>query len=762
MKTPFDLFVTWLKNERKTLSKVYLLSGVQGLMYLSIPLCIQGIITYTMAGRFTSSLFLIAFVAILAVVFLSYFQLWQLRINETINQKLFATLTDRISSLLQVTSDREQISFKINQFFDVVTLQKGVGKILLDFTFAIISIVIGLLILPVYSSWFLIFTLLMVGGLYFIIRTKGRGAIQSNLETSRSKYRLAKWLQESTLKIIKEEDDEYEKSDKFLDDYLSARKKHFKSLEWQFKGIMIFNIVFVSILLIVGIFLVQSGELNIGQFVATEIIIFLIINSVEKLIFNLDTCYDVVVALVKIDEMFAYHPEISFLDNEPNKMPAAQNYYSHHYSKKIKMAFYGILIAIVIVVFLPWTQTIRADGKVTVINPEKQPQTIHTRISGRIEKWYVSEGQYVKKGDTIAFISEVKDEYLDPSLLTRSESQIKSKEQNIVSYENKINSIDEQVDALTKNLQLKTEQLKNKRLQGKNKVVSDSMEMVTAKNNYIVAEEQLKRYEELLKKDVISKTDFENRKIKLQDAGAKMISAENKWAISKNELLNIDIELNSIRQEFNEKLMKAESEKFSTFSTLYDAEATLTKMQNQLANYSIRQNYYYVLAPQDGLVMQTFYQGIGEIVKDGASICSIVPESNEQSVEVYVDPIDLPLIEEGRVIQLQFDGWPAFVFSGWPGVSFGTYSAEVISIDRNISDNGKFRVLAMNKLAQKWPEAIKPGGGVEGFVLLKDVPLIYELWRKANGFPPEFYNSLNKKDNSVNKDKKEEGKREDK
>jgi len=739
MKTPYSLFLRWLANERETLYKVYLLSTVQGLIYLAIPLCIQGIITYTMAGRFSASMLLIALVTILAVVFLSYFQLWQLRINETINQKLFATLTDRLSALLKVTENKEEISFKVNQFFDVVTLQKGVGKILLDFTFAVISIVIGLLLLPAYSSWFLIFSILMAVALYVIIKTKGKRALDSGFDASKSKYKLVQWLQENSLKINKSSENNSDRSNDYLAEYLNNTKDHYRSLEWQFKSMMIFKVVFVSLLLIAGIFLVQTGAMNVGQFVASEIIIFLIINSVEKLIFNLDTCYDVIISLSKIEDIFEKHPEISFLDAKENTLPSSNEYYQHHYSKKIKMLFYAVLSCITIILFLPWTQTVHADGKVTVINPERKPQSIYTRISGRLEKWYVSEGDLVKKGDTIAFVSEVKDEYLDPSLVNRSESQIKSKEQNILSYESKINSIDEQVDALTKSLQLKTEQVRNKLLQGRSKVMADSMEMIASKNNYAVAEEQLKRYEELLKKDVISKTDLENRRVKVQEAGAKMISAENKFAISKNELLNLDIELNSVRQEYNEKLMKAESDKFSTFSNLYDAEAALTKMQGQLANYSIRQDYYYVLAPQDGLIMRTFVQGIGEIVKDGTAICTIVPENNEQSVEVYIDPIDLPLVENGRKIQLQFDGWPAFVFSGWPGVSVGTYAAEVVSIDRNISDNGKFRVLAVNKTEEKWPQAIKPGGGVEGLLLLNNVPLIYELWRKANGFPPEFY-----------------------
>jgi multidrug resistance efflux pump len=300
-------------------------------------------------------------------------------------------------------------------------------------------------------------------------------------------------------------------------------------------------------------------------------------------------------------------------------------------------------------------------------------------------------------------------------------------------------------------LLLKTEQGRNKILQSKLKITSDSIESHAAYNNYKVAEEQFQRYEELLSKGVISKTDLENRKVKLQEALAKKISADNKFMSTKNELLNAEIELNSIQQEYQEKLMKAESDKFSTLSLLYDGEGSLTKLQNQLANYSMRKSFYQVLAPQDGYIAKTYIRGIGEVIKEGAALCNIVPTQNEKAVELYINPVDLPLVRKGQKIQLQFDGWPAFVFSGWPGVSFGSYSAELVGFDRVVSDNGKFRILARS-VGKPWPDAIQLGGGVEGFALLRNVPLGYELWRKVNGFPPEFYVTQEKEKATKKKD----------
>jgi multidrug resistance efflux pump len=499
---------------------------------------------------------------------------------------------------------------------------------------------------------------------------------------------------------------------------------------------------------------VQRGDLNIGQFVASEIIIFLVINSVEKLVSSLGTCYDIITALYKIEKIFGQKEEYSFLSVDVVELEGVSNIYKKSYSKAIKYSIRAFFTTFFIVLFMPWTQSVESKGKVTTLNPEGRPQTITSRIAGRVENWFISEGDFVKKNDTIAFISEIKDEYMDPMLISRSEQQIKAKETTLESYEKKVNAVNFQIDALNKNLLLKMEQTRNKLLQAKIKVRTDSIEAQTSYNNYKVAEEQLQRFEELLVKGVISKTDLENRRIKVQDALAKKTSAENKFMSTKNELLNSEIELNSVQQDYQEKIMKAESEKFSALSSLYEGEGSLTKLQGQLANYSMRKGYYYVLAPQDGFITKAYVLGIGEIVKEGAALCSIVPRQAEQAVELYINPIDLPLIQKGQNVQLTFDGWPAFVFTGWPGISFGTYQSEIVAFDKAISDNGKFRILVKNT-GKRWPDAIQIGSGVEGFALLNNVPVIYEIWRKLNGFPPEFY----VKTTEEKKENKQDGKK---
>jgi len=759
----FRKLIELLKPINKHINQIYVLAILQGIFYLMVPLGIQAIVTYTMAGEMSSSLILLSILTILCVAFIGVFQLWQVRISETIQQSLLVYVGVKFSEKLQKmninTFKSENIPGKVNYFFDILSLQKGLSKILLDVTFALISIVFGLLILSAYSAAFLIFTFTTIVVFYFLVKIFGNRAMETSLNESKAKYQFVDWLQKVSYEI-KHDNIQYNNdfiqngTENNLQRYVNNKTSHFKVMDIQYRSILIFKVLFTGLLLIIGIIFVQTGMLNIGQFVASEIIVILIINSVEKLVLSLRTVYDVLTASEKISQFFELPDEEKIEVSKDNRTLykfLMEKIYNHQYKMQTKRLVYGILIIALIVLFLPWTQTISAYGKVSTLNPAQRPQTIQSRISGRIEKWFVNEGDQLKKGDTIAYISEIKEDYFDPNLIGRTEDQVKSKQSSIKSYEEKVNSIDNQISAINSTLNLKIEQLLNKIKQGTLKVESDSIDFITSTNNYKISEDQFKRFDELLQKGVISKTDFENRKAKQQEALAKKISSENKWRNSKNELINAYIELNSAKQEYNEKLMKAESDKFSTLSSLYDAEIGLTKMQNQLTNYTIRNEYYYVTAPQDGYVTKTFVLGVGEIVKESETLISFVPEQKEFSVELFVDPMDLPLIHKGEEVQLTFDGWPAFVFSGWPGVSFGTYHARVVSVDKVISDNGKFRVLAVEE-KHDWPISTQVGGGVQGLVLLKSVPVFYEMWRKLNGFPPEFYDQYATSQN-VKKDK---------
>ncbi|HEY1047057.1 MAG TPA: HlyD family efflux transporter periplasmic adaptor subunit [Bacteroidia bacterium] len=408
-----------------------------------------------------------------------------------------------------------------------------------------------------------------------------------------------------------------------------------------------------------------------------------------------------------------------------------------------------LMVPLIVVLILPWTQNIRSYGKVTALRPDQRPQTIQTVIAGRIEKWFVSEGQRVKKGDTILYITEIKDDYFDPDLLERTDDQLKVKELSVNSYMEKVKANDNQIDALRESLKLKQEQARNKIIQGYLSIKSDSTDLVAAVLANRVADEQYQRMKELHAKGLKSLTDLETRKLKVQETQAKLISLENKLLNTRNQLINAKIELVSIQADFKDKISKIESDKYSAMSGMYDAEATVTKLQNQYTNYIVRSGYHYITAPQDGIITKALKTGVGESIKEGTEIVSILPINIDLAVEVFVDPMDVPLIEKDREVRIQFDGWPSLIFSGWPNVSYGTYGGKVIAIDNFSGTDGKFRILVVpDPKDHPWPKEVRIGGGVNSMMLLKDVPVWYEMWRQINGFPPEFYQnqSSNTKD----------------
>ena len=179
---------------------------------------------------------------------------------------------------------------------------------------------------------------------------------------------------------------------------------------------------------------------------------------------------------------------------------------------------------------------------------------------------------------------------------------------------------------------------------------------------------------------------------------------------------------------------------------MYDAEALVTKMQNQYMNYSIRTGLYYITSPINGVITKAIRSGIGETVKAGEEMVSIMPAKYDLAVEMYVKPFNLPLIEIGQNVRFMFDGWPSVVFSGWPNASFGTFGGKIIAIDNFISPNGKYRIfVAPDEEDVSWPKELRVGSGASGIALLKDVPIWYELWRNLNGFPPDYYKTIESK-----------------
>jgi len=414
------------------------------------------------------------------------------------------------------------------------------------------------------------------------------------------------------------------------------------------------------------------------------------------------------------------------------------------------------LIIFFIILLMPWRQTIPGKGTVTALNPEDRPQTVQNQIGGRIEHWAVHEGQEVKKGDTILVISETSQSYFDPELPVRLEEQLEAKKNSETAAVQKMEATTAQIEAMKRGLQYQLAAAENKVHQSENYVRSDSADLVAVQNYYETSKARLERYESGYKNGLFSLTDIETRRLKLQEDNAKVISQQNKLNTSKQALLNALIDLDNIRAKYQESLAKAQSDMSSAMSSRASVKGDIAKLRNDISNISIRRGLYVVRAPQDGYVVKTLKAGIGENIKEGESIATLQPLHPQVAAELYVNAMDVPLILDTSDVRLQFEGWPSVQFSGWPSVAVGTFAGKVWAIDKVSSNGGKYRLLIKPTTPvpvndEAWPKQLRQGSGVYGRIILRSVPLWYEIWRQLNGFPPSLEKEPSTKDSNGKK-----------
>lgn len=303
-----------------------------------------------------------------------------------------------------------------------------------------------------------------------------------------------------------------------------------------------------------------------------------------------------------------------------------------------RMVIIFFLFMTLFFIAIPWQQTSTGSGKVIAYNPQDRVQNIHSSVSGRIKKWYVREGSFVKKGDPIIEITDI-----DPNYLERLAVQ---------------------------NAAVKSQY--------------DAAKAVTRTAQY-----DYDRQKDLYNKGISSRKDMEQATIAYRNAEASEAQA---------------------------------------LSNLTTAQSTLSRQQSQL-----------ISAPADGTIVRLQVGSSSIVVEQGQVVAIFVPKSEELSVQVFIKGNDLPLVYEGRKVRLQFEGWPAIQFSGWPSVAIGTFGGEVKFVDQTATPEGYFRVIVVPG-KEKWPASrfIRQGTRVNGWILLNNVAVGYEVWRQFNGFPPSM------------------------
>lgn len=410
-------------------------------------------------------------------------------------------------------------------------------------------------------------------------------------------------------------------------------------------------------------------------------------------------------------------------------------------SRRLGRWWLFFLLVGIVVMFLPWRQNIDGTGTLTALTPKDRPQTIQNAIPGRIERWYVKDGDFVKKGDTLLVISDIKDEFFDPAIIQRLNEQLAAKIGSEQAYVAKIDALNNQILALETGVKVNLNAARNRIKQSQFRLDADEADLRAIRRNYQITLDRIARYEKAYQSGLISLTDLEGRRVKVQEDNAKVIAQENKLSITRQELVNAQLDLSKIQAQFQEDVAKARSDLSSAVSSRTQTAGEVSKLRNELSNVKVRQGLYIVRAPQNGFIVRPAKTGIGETISAGESIATLQPDKPQLAVELYVRAMDVPLIQRGRTVRLQFDGWPAIQFSGWPSVAVGTFGGRVEVIDAVSSPDGRYRLLVrpiQQSGDQPWPAQLRVGSGVRGWVMLDDVPIWYELWRLLNGFPPSL------------------------
>lgn len=312
VKSPVSRILNLLKLEKNEITAIYFYAILNGLIQLSLPVGVQAIIGYVLGASMRASLVVLITLVVLGVLIAGIMQVNQMKIIEKIQQKLFVrysfAFTKHIPNLDLKKNDAIYLPELVNRFFDIPVLQKGLSKILLEIPTAVIQILFGLILLSFYHPAFILFGIILVMVLLLILRFTGGKGLQTSLQKSKHKYKVAAWLEEMarillSVKLGKNNNLHLQKADDEVSNYLDARNNHFKVLLFQFNVLVIFKTIITAAMLIVGTLLMVNQQLTIGQFIAAEIVILLVLNSVEKLIINLSSVYDTLTAVEKLSEI---------------------------------------------------------------------------------------------------------------------------------------------------------------------------------------------------------------------------------------------------------------------------------------------------------------------------------------------------------------------------------------------------------------------------------------------------------------------------
>jgi len=401
-------------------------------------------------------------------------------------------------------------------------------------------------------------------------------------------------------------------------------------------------------------------------------------------------------------------------------------------ARRIAKIVLGLLVFTMFAMLLaPWQQSVRGTGQVVAFAPLERQQTIQANISGRVFKWGegIREGVQVKQGQTILEIRDI-----DPLALERYDQQRAAVQEKLQAYRAVASAYDIKLKATSDAQKMAITAAEQEVEMALQKVDAEQQGLIAAEAARGQADAFLTRKRQLLNDRLASPQEVEIAERQQVEAVAKAKQAESYLAAAKSALTAKQAQLQQKQREAEGYVEAARAEHQKALGEVALAEKELSEIEGKLA----KQRSQVVTAPRDGTLVRLLANEGGEIVKEGDPLFVLVPDAAQRAVEIWVSGNDAPLVSVGRKVRLQFEGWPAVQFAGWPSVAVGTFGGEVVNIDATDNGKGQFRILVLPDDGPKWPSEryLRQGVRANGWVLLNQVALGYEVWRQLNGFPP--------------------------
>jgi multidrug resistance efflux pump len=415
--------------------------------------------------------------------------------------------------------------------------------------------------------------------------------------------------------------------------------------------------------------------------------------------------------------------------------------------RRLALVLLGVLAIGVACLFVPWRQSVSGTGQVTVFSPMARPQTVESQIPGRIQQWYVIDGQHVAQGQVLLTLSEVDAKFLDPLQLRRLTQQRQALSTRRDAASRRFSELSQQLAALQQSRGAVLPAAEQRRQQAGDRLRGAQQALLAAAQNQQTADWQYERVQTLFERGLRSKRDQELALLDRVRTATEVQRAEAALAVAKRDTQVASLDVNRLDADTLASLQGIEASMAAAQETMASASNDLLKLEVDLWSLHQRVAQRTIRAPRAGRIVRLAHVGAGQTVDSGDTLVTIVPETTDQAVELFLADYDVPLVAVGRPVRLQFSGWPAVQFTGWPSVAVGTFAGRVAVIDMLDTSKGRYRILVRPDVAairakreDPWPTSrfLRPGSSVLGWVMLDTVPLWFELWRIFNAFPPSL------------------------